>query len=228
MILNIDLLLDLKIIKVRMFIYIFQIGKRTETIGQIIRLTKDMTIDTTLIKINSPPLLSHILYNMIFKTTLMGNKEFKKDNNLIQDNKINKIKEIQERTETLKMIFKILLNITPTLLTILPKETFICQIIIEYHKIGNLAEVYILIDNLNTPRGQENNNKTSILEIKYSTEYNYYNEFIIIEISRKALKIGWSIQPKSWIKQWTLSTQRHNADQLEKSESIFHKLIKLL
>ena len=93
------------------------------------------------------------------------------------------------------MIFKILINIILTLLTILLKETFICQIIIEFHKIGNLAEVYILIDNLNTLREQENNNKTSILEIKYSTEYNYYNEFIIIEISRKALKIGRSLQP---------------------------------
>ena len=91
MILNIDLLQDLKIIKVTMFIFIFQTGKRTETTGQIIRFMKGTTIDITLIKTNSLHLLSHILYNMIFKMIHMGNKEFKKDNSLIQDNKINKI-----------------------------------------------------------------------------------------------------------------------------------------
>ena len=191
MILNIDLLQDLRIIKVKMFTYIFQTDKEMK--GQIIR-TKGMTIDTTLNKINSHHLLSHIPYNMIFKMILMGIKESRKDNNLNNNNKINLIKETLEKIETVKMIYKILINIILTLLTILLKETFICQIIIEFHKIGSLAEVYILIDNLNTLREQENNNKTSILEIKYSTEYNYYNEFIIIEILREALKIGRTIQ----------------------------------
>ena len=195
MILNIDLLQDLMIIKVKMFIFIFQTDKKKEMIDQFIRLTKGMIIDTILIRTNNHRLLNHILYNMIFKMILMVSKEIRKDNNMIQDNKINIFKEIPEKIETLKMIFKILINIILTLLTILLKETFICQIIIGFHKIGTSAGVYILIDSLNTPREPENNNKTNILEIKYSTEYNYYNEFIIIEILRKAVKIGRSIQP---------------------------------
>lgn len=167
-----DLLWEMKNIRVKIFTFIFQIDKSTEMKDLIIRGMKGMTIGIIWIKISNLLLLNPILCSMISKMTFMVNKEFRKDkisqdNKLIQDNKINKIKEIPEK---ILMILKILINIILTLLTILLKETFICLIIIEFLRIGNSVGVYILIGSLNTLREQENNSKTSILGIKYSTE----------------------------------------------------------